>query len=832
MINVSSAFKDQLKAGKRNFLSYINATLSDGTVLEIDNSKIMQNGLTIEDAVSSSGTFQIGSAIINKATIVLNNMYDEYTSIDFKNAEVYVSVGLELPDGTVERVNKGVYTVTSARGQNSSVLTLECLDNMHKFDRDYSDSNLTYPATIKQIIQDACDVCGVVLFTTTFDGDDYVIEKEPDKNGLTFRAVLMYAVQIIAKWAKCDTDGRLVIGWYDTTTITTEKTLVAKNGNVIVAKDGKTIKIKVPASNDDFLSGSIMNEMLRIDGYFSDDIALNRSVITGVQVFETKNNVQIPYLYGDKGYVVTISENKLIAQGKERKIAKMIGDRVIGTSFHRMSVTSLSDPTIESGDRAYVITPKGKVYFTHINNTIFSIGNSQTFSCEGEEPAISENGRIDGNTQILVGTGNKAAEKINSFQMAVELMTSIISNSLGMFTTQVQTENGGYIIYQHNKPLLEESDIIWMKTEQGFMVSTDGGETWNAGIDADGNAVVNVLSAVGINFDWARGGTLTLGGVLNGNGKLVILDNSGAQVGYIDNTGVNFQKGTFSGTVSAAMIEGSGILGGQIVSARNNDWQYDQKIVIEESKMEFYMPGYSYYLEEDLYYAGALYPSNNSNNAWKDDTLLEEELPVMRLEAEYGYELHVSDTLIFSSVLNPQTEDASKLNSIDTYFHDFVWFNDSAFVERDFEVEGTKSRVVKGTADGDILLYCQESATPYFTDIGTGIINDNGECVVAIDSIFSETINANAEYCVFLQKEGQGDLWVDEKDFAYFTVQGTPGLKFSWELKAVQKDFEAYRLEDRNLKTNVKDSDASIELNKMLEQEEITYADFESISDY
>ena len=48
----------------------------------------------------------------------------------------------------------------------------------------------------------------------------------------------------------------------------------------------------------------------------------------------------------------------------------------------------------------------------------------------------------------------------------------------------------------------------------------------------------------------------------------------------------------------------------------------------------------------------------------------------------------------------------------------------------------------------------------------------------------------------------------------------------------MQKDFEAYRLEDRNLKTNVKDSDASIELNKMLEQEEITDADFESISDY
>lgn len=827
MINVSSAFKNQLKSGKRNFLSYINVTLSDGNVLEIDNSKIMQNGLKIEDAVSSSGTFQIGSAIINKATITLNNMYDEYTGVDFEGANVVVNVGLELPDGTIESVKKGVYTVTSAKGRNSSVVTLECLDNMYKFDKDYSESKLTYPATIKQIVQDACDNCGVVLFTTTFDGEDYVIEKEPDKNGLTFRAVLMYAVQIIAKWAKCDTNGRLVIGWYDNSIITTEKTLVAKNGNVIASKDGEIIKVKVPASNDDYLSGDIINDMLRIESYFSDDIALNHSVITGVQVYETVNDVQIPYLYGSKGYVVTISENKLIAQGKEREIAKMIGDRVIGTRFHRMSVTTLSDPTIESGDRAYLITAKNKVYYTYINNTIFTIGNSQMFACEGEEPAAAENGRLDVNTQILVGSGNKAAKKLNNYKMAVDLMTSIISNSLGMFTTQVQTENGGYIICQHNKPLLEESDIIWMKTEQGFMVSTDGGETWNAGIDADGNAVVNVLSAVGINFDWARGGTLTLGGVLNGNGKLIILDNSGSQVGYIDNTGVNFQKGTFSGTVSAAMIEGSGILGGQIVSARNNDWQYDQKIVIEESKMEFYMPGYSYYLEEDLYYAGALYPSNNTNNAWEDGTVLTEELPVMRMETEYGYELHVADTLILSSLFDPRYDEKTILTS----FHELVTF-EGGILTGELEVDGTKSRLVKGTEFGDILMYCQESATPYFTDIGTGVINDDGECVVAIDSIFSETINANVEYCVFLQKEGQGDLWVAEKDFAYFTVQGTPGLKFSWELKAVQNGYEAYRMEDKTLKVNAPDSDAGKLLDNIFEQEEITDADFESISDY
>ena len=66
-----------------------------------------------------------------------------------------------------------------------------------------------------------------------------------------------------------------------------------------------------------------------------------------------------------------------------------------------------------------------------------------------------------------------------------------------------------------------------------------------------------------ISFDAALGGELTLGGANNGNGKLVIRDSSGNQVGYIDNTGVNFTKGTFSGDLDAA----SGTFSGKLESA-------------------------------------------------------------------------------------------------------------------------------------------------------------------------------------------------------------------------------------------------------------------------
>lgn len=115
------------------------------------------------------------------------------------------------------------------------------------------------------------------------------------------------------------------------------------------------------------------------------------------------------------------------------------------------------------------------------------------------------------------------------------------------------------------------------------------------------------------------------------------------------------------------------------------------------------------------------------------------------------------------------------------------------------EVLGTKSRVAKTENFSDRLLYCYETPTPMFGDLGCGKTNDRGIAIVDIDPAFSETINSGIEYQVFLQKEGDGDIWVAKKEESYFTVRGTPNLKFSWELKCIQKHYEHLRLDEKEV---------------------------------
>ena len=73
--------------------------------------------------------------------------------------------------------------------------------------------------------------------------------------------------------------------------------------------------------------------------------------------------------------------------------------------------------------------------------------------------------------------------------------------------------------------------------------------------------------------------------------------------------------------------------------------------------------------------------------------------------------------------------------------------------------------------------------------------DETGICVVILDDIFRETIVQTDNYHVFLQKQGAGDLWIEEITESYFIVRGTENLKFSWEIKAKQSGYDSERLE-------------------------------------
>lgn len=219
MINTSNEYKKYIADSvdstlSRNFRAKADITLADGTVLTITEEDIVVGGLEINDATSISNSFQIGSAIINQCTLMLNNIGGKFDQYDFTDAIIRPYIGLELSE-TTEWLKKGVFTVDEPTVA-SSIISLVALDNMNKFDTPFSDVTISFPCTQLQLLQAVCLHCGVSITNATFTNSDFIVTRRPDDEATTCREIVAWIAQNSGNFARCNTDGVLELKWYDT----------------------------------------------------------------------------------------------------------------------------------------------------------------------------------------------------------------------------------------------------------------------------------------------------------------------------------------------------------------------------------------------------------------------------------------------------------------------------------------------------------------------------------------------------------------------------------------------------------------------------------------
>lgn len=321
-----------------------------------------------------------------------------------------------------------------------------------------------------------------------------------------------------------------------------------------------------------------------------------------------------------------------------------------------------------------------------------------------------------------------------------------------------------------------------LTSEEVFNRLTDNGK--KQGIYMQGDQLY-------INFSYGKGGTLTLGGVNNENGSIQILDAIGAEVGKWDKDGLNIQKGSIYGSTIYLDKEKAYAL----IVGRNNSKEIftigsmgihidntNMGLLASDSMVVDLMGGWFHGLRMKASNNGRGYGSSISPECfsigWAED--LQGWSDAMSTVKSYTFSISENSTGCLSIRINGSS-----------YINDYVDIS-----PREIKTTGTKNRVVPTENYSNRLQYCYETASPMFGDIGEGITDENGECIVEIGDIFTETVTTRIEYQVFLQKEGEGDLWIEKKEENYFIVHGTPNLKFAWELKAKQKDYEYVNLEE------------------------------------
>ena len=544
MISASKEFREKLKEGE-NVVNYADVTLSNGTVLHLEPKDFMIGGCQIEDK-TTDGKFGVGFVIGKTTAIKIANHNEQFSQYDFFNSIIYLYVALMLDDGRIEKVRKGKYCATVPETPGN-IIEISAVDDMYKLDRDYSSSRTTYPATLQTIISDACLDCGIPIGFRQFDNMNYVVQSKPEK--ATYRQVVSYACQIAGYNARIDNDGYMQLIWYNVNALDVYTYIggdfkTYPHDTIIYGGDFKDY------STDRIIRGATFSEPVpeHIFRIKSLEVHTDDVQITGVRVVGDEEAV---VLFGEEGYVIEVNGNPFV-NGKEQEVADYLGRRMVGMMFRPLSAQILNNPLYEPFDVIRVSDVKGNVYNSVLNSISYTIGGYTSIACEAENPIRQGSTYVSAAAQAVVEARRNVEKQLTTYDKAVQQMNQIAINTLGYHVTYENQPDGGRITYLHDKPMLEDSTTIYKIGIDGFFVSQDGGQSYTAGFDKNGNAVVNILYAIGIVCDWIRGGTLTLGGDNNVNGALKILDRYGGVIGKWDKDGINATKGTFSGNLNAA----------------------------------------------------------------------------------------------------------------------------------------------------------------------------------------------------------------------------------------------------------------------------------------
>lgn len=485
MINVSDQL---LKESKENQDYYVtaNVTLADGTNLPLKKEDFYLDGNGIVDSADSS-SFPVGVAIEKTATISLVNDEGQFSGYSFNRAVFAIYMNLELSDGKVETFKRGSFIVCKKPAVDEEI-NLTLLDYMSKTDKSY-ETNLTFPCTAGEVLRDCCQACGISLGDAAFTNDDFRVMQKPTST--TYRAVIGMVAALAGGNARIDENDLLRIVTYQAAPKVVELVetpWLDTQGNSICDTEGNQIIM----TREDATIGLDLSEGI-------DDVQTDTDIITvtGVKYTEDKQD----YVYGTEGYMINLKENQLLARNVEDGVNR-IGRILVGFQILSFSLSSVPIGYATFGDAVQFEDYRGNVYRSYATDIEFLFADSTNFSCKAKSMESQGAEYPDENKVLVEQVKEDARQKMTAYDIKLKQMNELAANTLGFYYTDEEQDDGSVISYRHDKPTLEESQVIYKNGVDGFFLSTDGGETWKAGFDSNGDAVLNILYAIGIQAEW------------------------------------------------------------------------------------------------------------------------------------------------------------------------------------------------------------------------------------------------------------------------------------------------------------------------------------------
>lgn len=530
MINASTKLKIALE---KNTRIYVSGYLFKDEENQIDlvGSDFMANTITFNQSSSKTTSFDIGGAYIQKCTFTLNNFDGKFDNYDFYNSKIFLIFAvLDEKGNPIEHVSKGKFIVVDYKSRGN-VIDITSYDYFYILQKPISELKMSETDKTKDYIFAIERYMNCTISSTDFKKIVNYPVPYPIKNTETTIFELLDSICALQGLVAYMEGDYLRLKWY-------EKNPFGNNydgGNLEDYSSGDILdggNLVDYSSGDSADGGNFKTTTINLYANKTLELDTEDVQITGIRTIIDKdgdNEEEIGFA-GSEGYVIVV-RNQLLERGYAQTVADNLFEKVNGLKFRPFSAQTLSNFLYEPLDPVRIIDRKQNIYYSYITNINYKVGEWMSISCTCENKTKNKYSGLTKIDSVAIETKKEIESQLSTYDKTVKRFTDMAINALGFHTTEEKQDDESKILYMHDKKELSESKVIYKMSANGFFISSDGGKTYTAGFDSDGNALLNVLSVIGINFDWAHGGQLKLGGTSNGNGELYVYDNDNFEIG-------------------------------------------------------------------------------------------------------------------------------------------------------------------------------------------------------------------------------------------------------------------------------------------------------------
>lgn len=366
------------------------------------------------------------------------------------------------------------------------------------YDRMTETSKYTYTATgltsAKNTFSAICSICGYTAITS---GLTDVTINDRLLDGMDCRKALGYVAGVFGKNCVVGTDGKFKMVGYST---------VSESICKISIDSLDTLEFPSQISTIDYFNALVTDETAYKSGTGNNGVSVVNPLFTSIT--QTSNILtNLKSSVGGSGYYPAkfkqLNGDPRIEVGDVIKVEHrdILTGEVTADYVPVMSLTLDYDGGVTVSIEAY---PTEAEFSMSLSDKVDFTNSSNNAKFE------NINNKVDGFEEDINGANTKA-DFATVRAKAVEELNDLISNSLGLYRTEIKGAGGDIKYYFHNAEDISESNYIVAFTDKGFSVTNDwnnGNPSWSFGMNPAGNSIMNYLVVNKISADLIEAGVI------------------------------------------------------------------------------------------------------------------------------------------------------------------------------------------------------------------------------------------------------------------------------------------------------------------------------------